>query len=201
MKRNGETWTHLWQCASDMCERVGISMQRQHVKRKIIQPRRLQEFHVHSHTRKDILETSEDYKIHCFFPVIDQLISEQNRRFSPESCHIMKGVAATNPKHKTFLHQDALLPMAKHYGVFEENLSAELHQLKRLIDRKKQNGVSVNSTHDLLVLLRPYKDAFMDVYKLVCISLTLPVSTATCERSFSCLRRLKIYLRNKSGDA
>ena len=41
----------------------------------------------------------------------------------------------------------------------------------------------------------------MRSYKLVSIALTLPVTSAACERSFSCLRRLKTYLRNKSGDA
>ena len=200
-KRSAETCTQIWKCASDMCERLGINNMQRQQKRKVMQPHHLQEFHVQSHTRKEMLETSEDYKIHCFFPVIDRLISEMNRRFSAESCNIMKGVAALNPKHKTFLHQDAILPMAKHYGVLEDNLSAELHQLRRLLDRKKQNGVTVNSTYDMLELLRPYKDAFVDIYKLVCISMTLPVSTAACERSFSCLKHLKTYLRNKSGDA
>lgn len=125
------------------CERVGIDMQRQQAKRKIIQPSHLQQFHVSSsHTRKKILQTPEHYKIHCFFPVLDRLISELNRRFSADSCHVMKGVAAINPKHKTFLHQDALQPMARHYGILEDNLSAELHQLKRVIDRKKKWGLS-----------------------------------------------------------
>ena len=91
--------------------------------------------------------------------------------------------------------------MAEHYGALEENLSVELHQLKRLIERKKQRGDVVNTTHDVLVLLKPYKEAFVDLFKLVCISMTLPVTSAACERSFSCLRRLKTYLRNKSGDA
>lgn len=66
-ERNDETWTHLWQGANDTCERVGIDMQRQQAKRKIIQPSHLQQFHVsNSHTRKKILQTPEDYKIHCF---------------------------------------------------------------------------------------------------------------------------------------
>ncbi|KAI4808997.1 hypothetical protein KUCAC02_017913 [Chaenocephalus aceratus] len=30
---------------------------------------------------------------------------------------------------------------------------------------------------------------------------TLPVTSVGCERSFSCLRRIKNYLRNSSGDA
>ncbi|KAI4830034.1 hypothetical protein KUCAC02_001688 [Chaenocephalus aceratus] len=49
--------------------------------------------------------------------------------------------------------------------------------------------------------MRPYKDAFTDLHRLICISLTLPVTSAGCKRSFSCLRRIKNYLRNSSGDA
>jgi|UniRef100_A0A2S2QXH6 hypothetical protein len=32
------------------------------------------------------------------------------------------------------------------------------------------------------------------------ISITIPVSTAGCERTFSCQRRLKTYMRNKMTD-
>lgn len=41
----------------------------------------------------------------------------------------------------------------------------------------------------------------MHLYKLLSISLTLPVTSVSCERSFSCLRRLKSYLWNSSGDS
>ena len=34
---------------------------------------------------------------------------------------------------------------------------------------------------------------------LLQISMALPVSTASCERSFSCLKRLKNYLRSTLG--
>lgn len=116
-KCNAETWTKIWEYTSDMCESVP------QLRRKI-QRLHLQEFVVNSQTgSKQPLETS-DYRIHCFFPVIDRLIIELN---IPESCHILKGAAAVNPKHKTFMDKDALLPMAKHYGVLEVNLAAELH--------------------------------------------------------------------------
>lgn len=59
-KRNAETWTKIWECASDMCETVGIDMQRPQVRRKK-QPRHLQEFVVNSQTgSKEPLETSQD---------------------------------------------------------------------------------------------------------------------------------------------
>lgn len=53
---------------------------------------------------------------------------------------------------------------AKHYGILEENLADELHQPKRLIERKKQTGEIVSTTHDVLVLLEPYKEVFSDLH-------------------------------------
>jgi len=38
------------------------------------------------------------------------------------------------------------------------------------------------------------------VYRFLRIGATLPVSVATSERSFSSFRRLKTYLRNKTGE-
>ena len=44
-------------------------------------------------------------------------------------------------------------------------------------------------------------DFFPNVKALLCILTTLPVSTATAERSFSTLKRIKTYLRNSMGDS
>ena len=41
-----------------------------------------------------------------------------------------------------------------------------------------------------------YKLAVIEFYKLCSICLTMPVSSAACERISSCLRRLKNYLTN-----
>ncbi|CAL8337449.1 unnamed protein product [Boreogadus saida] len=60
-----------------------------------------------------------------------------------------------------------ILPMARHYGVSEENLCAELHQVRRLLKRKEEQGCTINSNQEFLSLMRPYKDAFVDLYKLI----------------------------------
>ena len=44
-------------------------------------------------------------------------------------------------------------------------------------------------------------DFFPNVKALMCILTTLPVSTATAERSFYTLKRIKTYLRNSMGDS
>ena len=47
-----------------------------------------------------------------------------------------------------------------------------------------------------LSLLLPYKAAFDCLYKLLLIALTLPVTSASCERSFSKIISIKTFLRN-----
>lgn len=44
------------------------------------------------------------------------------------------------------------------------------------------------------------KKLFPTIYKLLIIMATLPVTTCSCERSFSSLKFLKNYLRNSTGD-
>lgn len=48
---------------------------------------------------------------------------------------------------------------------------------------------------DVLRALKPLRAAFPRVIKLYQLALTLPVSTASCERSFSCIKRVKTYTR------
>ena len=50
---------------------------------------------------------------------------------------------------------------------------------------------------ELLDMLNIYKLVFSQTFKLAVISVTIPVSSASCERTFSCLRRVKTYLRNR----
>ncbi len=58
------------------------------------------------------------------------------------------------------------------------NLSHELHQARRLLQRKQQSGMQ----------------------KLCKIDLTLPVSSAASERSFSALKLIKTHLRTTMTD-
>lgn len=39
------------------------------------------------------------------------------------------------------------------------------------------------------------KDVFPNLFKIMQVAVTLPVSSATCERSFSAMRRINTYLR------
>lgn len=146
-------------------------------KRQAQPPRILQEFIVEAPVERTPVTTPDALRTHCYYPVIDRLVSEMRRHFSTEAGGVLTGVSAISPKHASFLDKKCLQPMAQFYGVTEENLTAELHQVRRLLERKKAHGHVVNDTVGFLTLMRPYQDAFVDLYRLICISLTLPVVT------------------------
>uniref|UniRef100_A0A8C5AUR6 HAT C-terminal dimerisation domain-containing protein n=1 Tax=Gadus morhua TaxID=8049 RepID=A0A8C5AUR6_GADMO len=199
-KRAEESWIDIRDRAADLCTKAGVSQDGTCEKRRTQPPRILQEFVVEAPVESTPVTTSDAQRTHLYYPVIDRLVGEMRRRFSTEAGGVLTGVSALSPKHASFLDKKCLQPMAQFYLVTEENLKAELHQIQRLLERKKAQGHVVNDTLEFLALMRPYRDAFVDLYRLICISLTLPVTSASCERSFSCLRRIKNYLRNSSGD-
>lgn len=45
------------------------------------------------------------------------------------------------------------------------------------------------------------KDVFPNLFKLIQVGLTIPISSATCERSFSSMRRIKNWLRTSMEQA
>ncbi|MGH0132157.1 UNVERIFIED_CONTAM: hypothetical protein FKN15_034863 [Acipenser sinensis] len=49
-------------------------------------------------------------------------------------------------------------------------------------------------------LLHNHQIAFQELYKLWVIAITFPPPSAGAERTFSCMKRLKTYLRNQMGN-
>ena len=55
---------------------------------------------------------------------------------------------------------------------------------------------NLSSLSDVMDILQPLKVAFPSVLRVLQIALTFAVTTASCERSFSSLKRIKTYLRS-----
>lgn len=53
---------------------------------------------------------------------------------------------------------------------------------------------------DVYSRIQPLQVAFPTLTQIFCIALTLAVSTAQCERSFSALKRIKNYLRSTMSE-
>ena len=66
--------------------------------------------------------------------------------------------------------------------------------------KRTLTGDSIESGGDALAQLSQIKEAFPALTKLLQIALTIAVSTAQCERSFSALKRIKTYLRSTMSE-
>ena len=144
---------------------------------------------------RESLSTSEQYKRELYFPVLDAFLSELARRFDSKNAEVMSGIQACNPTSEDFLSVPLLTPFAQLYGFDGVVLEMEAKLAKRTLQTKK-----LEHTSEVLLALIPLKDAFPQLTKLVRIALTIAVSTAQCERSFSALKRIKTYLRSTMGE-
>ena len=126
----------------------------------------------------------------AFIQILDCMLSELDRRFSSDAKVIMQGVSALSPTSESFLDHSALKEIALRYGICHDGLIHEIPLVKRLVSN---DCITVS---EFLTQLCPYKQEFDCLYNLLLISVTLPVTTASCERSFSKMKLVKTYLRN-----
>ncbi|CAF4537678.1 unnamed protein product, partial [Rotaria socialis] len=106
-------------------------------------------------------------------------------------------VSAVHPKNQKFLDTEELKPLASHLTIDINQLDNELNVVKHFIREKR---TTMNTIKDLLTELAPVNDAFPATTSLLRGALCLPVSSTTCERSFSRMKLIKTYCRNSTGD-
>lgn len=203
-------WAAIWQTAESIIKSHDLPqaapVRRQQRASALSDNRRFRDFVTTATTgRRQVLQTKDDFRTSLFIPVLDRMSSELQRRFAEDTCSIYHGVSALHPESKQFLDEGKISAMATHYQVDLPDLSAELHTAKRLLQRKKisldGNETALESTIQFLKLLEPYRDAPYELYRLVVIACTLPATSAGCERSFSKLKLIKTYLRNRMNDS
>lgn len=145
--------------------------------------------------------TKDAFRVDIFYPILDTVIGELDRRFSQANIDIMRGIQALGPESDHFLQLAKVKPFAEKFEANIDDLEHELHQAKRLIERKIEQDLPNPATLlELSSMLEQYKEAFHELYRLCKIAVTIPVSSASCERSFSTLNLVKTYLRNSMTD-
>lgn len=144
-------------------------------------------------------ETAEIYyRRNVFYPFVDHVVTELDARFKPHEDAI-EGIQLLLPKKtksddKT---KESLKKVAITFlGESEGNTFLSAYD----IWSKHWESISEKPVTVLETLDQCDQQFFPLTRTLLGILATLPVSTATPERSFSTLKRLKTYLRNKMGD-
>jgi len=72
---------------------------------------------------------------------------------------------------------------------------------KSLKNYENKFTAKINDIFHLYDFLNEYQIAFSELHKLCLIIIAIPISSAGCERTFSCLKWVKYYLRNKLMDS
>lgn len=139
----------------------------------------------------EALTTSQQFKVGLYYPILDAFLMELNRRFSGRNIELMKAIHACNPQCSQFLEPEKLQPLVDCYNLDSESLRMESILCKRTLAKKK-----MDSTTDVFKELSSLKEAFPTLLRILQIALTICVSSASCERSFSALKRIKSYLRS-----
>lgn len=198
--REGSLFNDIWDKTLTLAEQCNISATPPG--RQVTPSSRLEGHYISTPiVQRQVNTEKESFRTGSFIPVIDTLLSEVKRRFSKDNCVIMQGIQALNPCSPTFCEKDVVFPFASQYNCSTEDLQYEIPQLKRILERKQSSGLETpKSLIELTVFLEPYMEVFHEMFKLCKIAVALPVSTASCERSFSVLKLIKTALRSTMTD-
>ncbi|MFI5420324.1 MAG: hAT transposon family protein [Nitrososphaerales archaeon] len=159
------------------------------------------------HSRE--LSYQEYFRLEIFIPVLDKLLTELDCRFSEPVANLM-GLAASLQPNDNFrrFDSDQLMRLAEMYSedfsaIERLGLESELRSFRSVVACHPDFASGFKSISDMLsIIIRSGLHESFPLYtRLIRLVLTLPVSTATTERSFSALKIVKTRLRTSMGDS
>lgn len=130
--------------------------------------------------------------------ILDRAIAEMETRFSQRNVHLMEAISALTPTSSDFLEFTRLQPLAVLAGTVADNesLKNEIIVARRMMLKKCPNEADLST---VCKHLQECKDAFPNLHQIYVAALTVGVSSAACESSFSTLARvLTPYRRTMS---
>ena len=205
--RCDDRWELIWQeiCSFAKHHNIEPNSPLRHRRQKHA-PSRLSDFVVTSETlgsNDNIGPTqslSDCYKTSVYFATLDVIVAEMNERFNDSTLSILKAVDALHPKSDSFLSVPKLQPLIKHYRIClpsDDNIDNEIATFKNYLQRNPVSKLEgPDSLHNIHQCISQVGAAFPLLSACYQIAMTLGTSTASVERSFSSLRRLKTYLRS-----
>lgn len=173
----------IFQKNSSLCEKFEVSV--------TIPRRAKQQIHRDNYPADD---PETFFRQSVYIPYMDQLISELESRFQDqgETCSLLWCLI---PKFCTSATGDQINRLLEKYQTDIESSTVVLPEVKRWLNKWENAAGEKRPSNAIEALSDCTNDLYPNVRILLQIVATLPVSTATAERSFSTLRRLKTYLR------
>ncbi|XP_029148336.1 uncharacterized protein [Arachis hypogaea] len=161
-----------------------------------------------SRHQKDHITVEHYFRVEIFLVTIDKQLQELNSRFNDQAMDLLSLSSTLKPKdaYKNFdIAKISTLVDSYYPEDFTEQEKINLpFQLQHFILDVRQHPEMKNlsTIHELCRCLAETKKSkvYYLIDRLIRLILTLPVSTATTERSFSAMKIIKTRLRNKMED-
>eukprot|EP00794_Sanderia_malayensis_P009282 gene9282-10262_t len=158
-----------------------------------------------------------------YFPFLDRLISELDRRFSSQACEILLQASTFHPTKLMEDNVGKVKQIAAFYGVDSERVCSQFtlfskstevalwkkeygDYLKEKERAEKDKSIQMPQTWLCLpTLLKIFaknglSNLFPDLFEVVKIIATLPATVASCERAHSKVKIINTYLRASMSD-
>ena len=138
----------------------------------------------------------QQLKSQLYFPLIDRCNAEYDRRFS-NNINLFQSLSTFDVHSEQFFDEEKFTMFSKHYSTHIDSviLVSQVHSARALLKQKKPDDL-----FDVYSILNILPTAFSEILSILRILLTIPVTTAGNERFFSVLKRVKNYLRTRTGD-
>ncbi|KAH9729401.1 TTF-type domain-containing protein [Citrus sinensis] len=158
--------------------------------------------------QEDTFTVADHYGVNIFYAAIDCQLQELNSRFNEHAVDLRIFSLALDPRErrKSFRIGDICQLVERFYPAdFTDagkiNLKNQLEHYEYGVVQHVEfkNLLIISDLSQWLVSTRKAK-TFPLIYRIIVLVLTLPVSTATSERSFSAMRIVKTRRRNKMED-
>ena len=137
-------------------------------------------------------------RIEVYYNGRDRVINEINERFNSSASAILVGLSdvVTNK----YPEKNSFDVVADFYNLDVEDLKLEKNLFKNLeIEKNTDSDVITPCQIAWLMQSNGLHVSLPQFWKVVHVLASIPVTSSSAVRSFSCLRRLKTYLRNTMG--
>ena len=111
--RSDQEWQKVFKYCESVCTAHNVSIDTKSRSRKL--PKRLEDGILLEGA--SIRDTSSDYKINQYYPILDAFLSELRRQFTSKNVSILKALQSCNPASSHFLDVADLTPLISTYSL------------------------------------------------------------------------------------
>ncbi|CAF1035837.1 unnamed protein product [Adineta ricciae] len=195
--RSKEEFSRLFEQIAEFCDvnDVDFNVPAKHRRTKTLSTRFKDCVVMSTIGQRENISSVDEFRDRVFYPVIDAILIEMNDRFSNSNLEIIRGISSLSPDSSQFLEIEELTHLCNMLQCDGQLLKNEIQVLKPMLKEPKLKDIV-----DLYFEVLPYKQAFPTVISLLVGALTIPVSSATTERTFSKMKFIKTAARNSMTD-